>query len=129
VCKSDTCLPGECPDAGPTWSVGNQWAAQCTSSATCPPTPPTTGAACTQTYAYCALADGTPCGCFSGAGGTTWTCFHAPTDPKCPKAAPALGSPCTDEGLACADYDVCVLGSRVLCKGGVWVDNLGNCPS
>jgi hypothetical protein len=95
----------------------------------CPATPLVEGAACTPLYAYCPLADGTPCGCFEGDGGNRWTCVRPPTDPQCPKTAPALGTPCMPEGLACGTYDVCITGARVLCRNGIWVDNLGNCPN
>jgi hypothetical protein len=52
-----------------------------------------------------------------------------PSDTRCPHVAPHIGTPCADEGLACGNYDICVTGSRVLCKGGVWVDNFGSCPN
>jgi hypothetical protein len=52
-----------------------------------------------------------------------------PSDARCPQVAPLIGTACTDEGLACGNYDICVTGSRVLCKGGVWVDNFGSCPN
>ena len=126
-CGSDTCLPDQCPDAGPGWSVGSRWASQCAPS--CPATAVTEGAPCSQLYAYCPLADATPCGCFASDGGTRWTCFNPPTEPQCPKIAPPLGTPCTQERLACGTYDVCVTGARVVCRGAVWVDNVGNCPN
>jgi hypothetical protein len=128
-CGSDTCPPGACPaDAGKSWAVGSDWAAGLCAPPDCPGTSPEDAGSCSQLYAYCPLADGTPCGCLSGSGGTRWICLPLPADPRCPKVAPALGSACAAEGLACGTYDICVTGSRVLCTGGVWLDNGGNCP-
>jgi hypothetical protein len=125
-CGSDLCQPYQCPDASSTWSVGSNVDSECSPS--CPDGGLVEGAACSQLYAYCPLSNGTPCGCYSADGGSRWICLRPPTNPQCPTSAPPLGSPCSEEGLACGDYDVCVTGSRVVCKGGLWKDNGATCP-
>jgi hypothetical protein len=130
-CGSDTCPPSACTTPQ-TWIGGGPGSGvgltdRCTW--TCPATPPSAGQPCTPP-GYCAEADGSQCGCigFDPTGASVWTCLPPPSDPRCPKVAPLIGSACTDEGLACGNYDICVTGSRVLCKGSTWVDNFGSCP-
>jgi MYXO-CTERM domain-containing protein len=130
-CGSDTCPPSACTTPQ-TWIGGGPGSGvgltdRCTW--TCPATPPSAGQPCTPP-GYCAEADGSQCGCigFDSTGASVWTCLPPPSDPRCPKVAPLIGSACTDEGLACGNYDICVTGSRVLCKGSTWIDNFGSCP-
>lgn len=61
---------------------------------------------------------------------TLWGCLPPPSDPRCPHFAPLVGSPCSDERLACGNYDTCVTGSRVVCEHehGRWADDFGSCP-
>jgi hypothetical protein len=131
-CGSDNCPPADCTmlltwsGGGPGSGVGHTdrcaW--------TCPATPPTVGQPCTPP-GYCAEPDGSQCGCIAldAQGRSVWACLPPPSDARCPHVAPLIGSACSNEGLACGNYDVCVTGSRVLCKSGVWVDNYGSCPN
>jgi hypothetical protein len=131
-CGSDVCPPSSCftPEVwvggGPGSGVG--LTDRC--SWTCPATPPSVGQPCTPP-GYCAQPDGTQCGCIGldSQGGSVWTCLPPPSDPRCPLVAPLIGSACTDEGLACGNYDICVTGSRVLCTRGSWADDFGTCPN
>jgi hypothetical protein len=130
-CGSDTCPPSECTTTMKSWSGGGPGSGvgftdRC--AWTCPATPPNVGDPCTS--GYCAEPDGTQCGCVGSDshGQSVWACVSPPSDPRCPRVAPLIGSACSNEGLACGDYDICATGSRVLCKSGVWVDNIGACP-
>jgi hypothetical protein len=130
-CGSDICPPDKCTTPK-TWIGGGPGSGvgltdRC--SWTCPSTTPNAGDACTPP-GYCAKPDGTQCGCIglTPSGGTAWTCLAPPTDSRCPHVAPLVGSPCTDEGLACGNYDLCVTGSRVVCRSAHWNDDFGSCP-
>jgi hypothetical protein len=131
-CGSDICPPSDChtPEV---WTGGQPGSiASITEPCawTCPATPPSPGQPCTPP-GYCAQPDGTQCGCiaFDADARPVWACLPPPSDPRCPPVAPLLGTACADEGLACGNYDICVAGSRVLCRDGLWVDNFGNCPN
>jgi hypothetical protein len=131
-CGSDICPPADCTTpavwvgGGPGSGVG--YTDRC--AWTCPATRPTAGQPCTPP-GYCADPDGTQCGCiaFDAQGASVWACLPPPSDTRCPQVAPLIGSACADDGLACGNYDICVTGSRVLCKSGTWVDNFGSCPN
>lgn len=74
------------------------------------------------------------CGCTECAGGGPcggkgeWVCALPPS-PPCPPIAPKLGSPCTEDKLACV-YGACALGTAGgrTCEGGVWTEDIVNCP-
>jgi hypothetical protein len=130
-CGSDNCPPADCTKSPPAWlgggpGTGVGYTDRC--AWTCPATPPAVGDRCTT--GYCPQSDGTQCGCiaFDSQGAPTWACLPPPSDARCPRVAPLIGSACSIEGLACGNYDLCVTGSRVLCKSGTWVDNFGSCP-
>jgi hypothetical protein len=137
-CGSDNCPPSACTILK-SWGGGGAGNLPALSpggnpdrcSWTCPASPPKVGEACTAP-GYCAMPDGTQCGCIrpdSTGNGYLWACLPPPSDPRCPRVAPLLGTACSNEGLACGNYDICVDGARVLCRGGIWVDNFGNCPN
>jgi hypothetical protein len=131
-CGSDLCPPADCTTPQ-TWAGGGPgsgvgYTDRC--AWTCPATAPSVGEPCTPP-GYCAESDGSQCGCiaFDVQGTSVWACLPPPSDPRCPGVAPLIGSACSNDGLACGNYDICVTGSRVLCKSGTWVDNFGSCPN
>ena len=75
------------------------------------------------------------CGCSIGSGGpypedaaavATWVCDSP--EPGCPMPRPKLGTPCSQDGLAC-DYSSCSLpsGASLVCQGGAWQNQPYGC--
>ena len=62
------------------------------------------------------------------AAAATWHC-DIPSDSKCPRPRPKLGSACSTPDLSC-DYGACTLpnGVGMACKQGMWVEVPVPCP-
>lgn len=108
-----------------------------------PPTCPSTyasvpqGKSCSESYPLDCLYPEGICSCTPGAGGpvpldaaaaATWHC-DVPSDSKCPKPRPKLGSACSTPNLLC-DYGACIFpsGTAMRCTNGYWQLSDVPCP-
>jgi hypothetical protein len=119
---------------------GGHWAlsgSTCPSvGGTCPTSAPASGVSCAPNELYCPYPDGTQCTCvvcppFGPAcppGPTKWWCTSPPSDTRCPRFSPNLGTSCSPESLDCR-YSGCALGAHVRCTGAIWIDVPEPCPA
>ena len=120
---------------GTMWVITEPSAPACNDDplAGCDPTAPDPGTVCADTALDCWYAGGRHCWCSDCQGGSPYPICQTIDPPEwacsspaagCPEVVPQAGTSCSDEGLSCGPH--CEL--QVLCEGGFWVWQVGNCP-